>query len=931
MISSAVVAQPSGCSGNDPGGQPAANGLYAEYYPGYFDPNQTFFTTNTAPPLLHRIEPQVNFATNTDFGDLTGIATGPVADPDNFSVRLRGSINIPTTGEYTFYLTSDDAAYLWLDGAAVTLPAVTIESTINNGGYHAPLEVAQTLMLPAGLHSLLIHYAEATGDNILVLEYSGPGIPRQVVPSGMFCTASQAPRPPQGITYSPAVINAFVGNVTQSAAPVVADGGSAVTHYAFATPVPLGLSIHPNTGILTVGINVPLGTYDLDIAVTNANGVSTFHNAASVVVVAGPPPGCTGTDPAGNGATSGLYAQYYAGYFNDVLTFFSGAAGITRIDPVVNFDAPDSFGDLTAVAGGTLENPNNFSAQYRGSLRIATSGTYTFFLTSDDASFLWLDNPALNSPLNISDAAINNGGLHAPQTRQVTLYMAAGLHNVRLLYGEQDGGRTMVFEYQGPGITRQVVPTGLLCSGIQPAQAVVSSLEYSPQMVARVVGTTGSSPLPVVASPTAVAQYVIANTTPLPAGITIHPTQGQISADATVPLGTYIVDVAVTNADGTAIFLDAFTFEVAPPPPTGCNLSAPNGSPSTAGLYGEYYTGYFNDVPSFFDTNTPFITRLEPGLNYDSEDGWGNILPPADNTLMDPDHYSARYRGSLQVATAGDYTFYLTSDDASYLWIDNAARVSPPRLNQALVDNGGLHGAITKSATITLTAGLHDMLIHFGEDTGNNRLVFEYEGPGVPRQIVPGSTTCSAATGAPLPVKLVRFEAKPTGTYVNVEWATAQERNSDYFEVERSTNGVLYEVVERREAAGNTDKLQRYQLTDRAPLPGVSYYRLHQVDEDGRDAYSPVVVVRVAQPSTLSAAVFPNPNKGSFSVRVQQTAAQPAQLELLNMQGQTVYRRALPAAAIGEYDLRLPQLAVGLYQLRLTSVAGIVTQKVVVE
>ncbi|WP_167856447.1 PA14 domain-containing protein [Hymenobacter metallicola] len=925
------MAQSSSCTGTDPAGQPAATGLHAEYYPGYFDPDQSFFTNNAAPALLRRTEPQVNFATTTSFGDLSGIATGPVDDPDNFSVRLRGSINVPTTGEYTFYLTSDDAAYLWLDNAAIALPAATIESTINNGGYHAPQEATQTLTLTAGLHSLLIHYAEATGDNILVLEYAGPGIARQVVPASLFCTAQQAPRPPQSITYSPATINAFVGSATQSAAPIVNDGGSAATYYTFANAVPLGLSIHPNTGVITVGINVPLGTYEVNVAVSNANGTSTFRKVASVQVVQGPPPSCGGNDPGGNSASSGLYAQYYAGYFNDALPFFTGTAGLTRIDPFLNYTNSDSFGDLTGVAGGTAADPDEFSAQYRGSLRITTAGNYTFYLTSDDASYLWLDNAALDSPLNRAAATIDNGGPHAVQTRQATVYLAAGLHNVRLLYGELTGGNTLVWEYQGPGITRQVVPTGLLCSGIQPEQAVASSLVYSPQMVARVAGTAGSSSLPSVASPTAVAQYVIANTTPLPAGITIDPNQGQLFVDGTVPLGSYAVDVAVTNANATTTFLNVFTFTVAPPPPAGCNLSAPNGSPATAGLYGEYFTGYFNDDPAFFDNSPAFITRLESSLNYNSEDGWGNILPPADNTAIDPDHYSARYRGSLAITTAGDYTFYLTSDDASYLWLDNAARVSPPRLNQATINNGGQHAAITVSKTVTLAEGLHDLLIHFGEDTGNNRLVFEYEGPGISRQPVPGSSTCSARTGTPLPVKLVRFEAKAAGSYVNVEWATAQERNSAYYVVERSTNGVVFEPVERRKAVGNSDKAQSYRLTDRAPLPGLSYYRLHQVDTDGKEGFSRVAVVQVAQPNALAATVFPNPNHGSFSVRVQQTTASAAGLELLNMQGQVVYRQQLPAAAIAEYDLQVPGLAAGLYQLRLTSTTGVVTQKVVIE
>ncbi|WP_170061899.1 PA14 domain-containing protein [Hymenobacter chitinivorans] len=932
LLSFAVRAQSGGCSGSDPAGQPAAPGLYAEYYPGFFNDAPDFFTTNTRPPLLTRVDAQINFADNLSFGDLTSVATGPVDDPDYFSLRLRGSILIPATGQYTFYLSSDDASYLWLDEAAVALPADPAAATIDNGGYHALEEVSRTVTLTAGVHSLLLHYGEATGDNIVVLEFEGPGIARQVVPATLFCTTVQSARPPQALTYFPATLQAFVGSIRSSAAPTVTDGGAAVTAYALVGPVAAGISIHPTTGVISMAPNTPLGTYSLSVAATNANGTSTFDDVLTVEVIAGTPPGCSGYDPAGNSGTSGLYAEYYAGYFNNALSFFSTTPGLTRIEPLVNFETDGSFGNLTGVAAsGTPADPDEFSAQLRGSLRIATPGFYTFYLTSDDASYLWLDNAALGTPLSLANVTIDNGGLHAPVTQAANVYMAAGLHNVRILYGEATGGSSLVLEYEGPGLARQVVPTGALCSGVQPLRPVASNLTYSPHMAAQVAGTTGASPLPNLASPSAIVAFVVANAAALPAGISIDIDNGRLAVDTTVPLGTYSVDVAVTNAAGSVTFQDAFVFTVAPPPPAGCSVSAPNGSPPTAGLYGEYYAGYFDDNPAFFENNTPLITRLEPGLNYGADDGWGNVLPPADNTLLDPDHYSARYRGSISLPTAGSYTFYLTSDDASYLWLDNAARVSPPRVYQAAINNGGRHGPTTASVTLPLEAGLHDFVLLFGEDTGANRLVFEYEGPSIARQVVPGSATCTGTTGQPLPVQLVRFEATAAANSVVIDWATAQEVNSLKYLVERSRNGVIFEPVDSRPAVGNSSQTQRYHLTDRAPLPGLSYYRLRQIDKDGKESVSPVVVVRVSKPTTLTAAVFPNPNHGAFSVRVQQTTADPAQLELLNLQGQVVYRQQLPAAAIAEYDLRVPGLAAGLYQLRLTAATGVTTQKVVIE
>jgi hypothetical protein len=930
-----ALAQAPGCGSPDPAGNPSVPGLYAEYYAGYFNDAATYFTNAAAPAGLQNVVPQVNFATNASFGDLTAVSTGTAVNPDYFSLRLRGSLNVLTAGDYTFYLTADDAAFLWLDGAALALPANNAAATIDNGQAHGTVTVAATVTLSAGLHSLLIHYGDALADNVLVLEYDGPGTGgRQVVPASVLCTSLLPGGPPQAVAYAagPVVVQGTTGS---TAVPTVQDGGAPVTQFALAGAVPAGFTIDAATGVVTAAATVALGTYFLDVAATNANGTSTFQRVVSFRVVPAAPAGCTGSDPGGQPGASGLYAEYYHGYFNDALTYMStNSPGLTRIDPQLNFGATSSFGNLTAVATGPPTDPDDFSARYRGSLRVATAGTYTFYLSSDDASYLWLDNAALDPAPTLALATINNGGLHALQTGQATVTLSAGLHNVLIFYGENGGGNQLILEYEGPGLPRQVVPAAAFCTAPQRLTGPVAALTYSPRTRTLLAGSSavaGASPLPSITTPAPVTQYALANSAALPAGITINAATGQLFSDPTVPAGSYNLDVAVTNLDGTATFPAAFAFVVALPPPAGCTGTTAGGGPATAGLYGEYYAGYFDDVQSFFSTNVPVLTRTEPQLDF-TADNWGNIVPPAVGTQLDPDHYSARFRGSISVPTTGDYTFFLTSDDASYLWLDNAARVSPPVTAQATINNGGRHGLVVLAQVVTLTAGLHDILVHYGEDFGANRLTLAYSGPGIPIQPVTNTSLCSVGTNTPLPVELVRFEAQPAGMAVQVSWATAQERNSAYFVVERSANGVLFEPVGRLAGAGTTTQPQSYRLPDRAPLPGISYYRLHQVDTDGRQAYSSVVAVsRPGEPAALQAAIFPNPNQGSFLVRVQQAAAQPAQLQVLNVRGQTVYQRSLPAAASAEYSVAPPQLPTGIYWVRITTATGTTTEKVSIQ
>jgi len=135
------------------------------------------------------------------------------------------------------------------------------------------------------------------------------------------------------------------------------------------------------------------------------------------------------------------------------------------------------------------------------------------------------------------------------------------------------------------------------------------------------------------------------------------------------------------------------------PPAAGCTCKDLNGNTATTGLLAEYYAGYFNDVQSFFTTNTPGVTRTDNIVNYAASNGWGAIVPPASNTLADPDLYSARWTGAINIPVAGNYTFYLSSDDASYLWLNNAAVTATPVSGSATVNNGGLHGTTTVFAT----------------------------------------------------------------------------------------------------------------------------------------------------------------------------------------------------------------------------------------
>lgn len=121
----------------------------------------------------------------------------------------------------------------------------------------------------------------------------------------------------------------------------------------------------------------------------------------------------------------------------------------------------------------------------------------------------------------------------------------------------------------------------------------------------------------------------------------------------------------------------------------------------------------------------------------------------------------------------------------------------------------------------------------------------------------------------PLPVEMLSFTAESSRklsgeNVVYVNWSTASEQNSDYFIVQRSKDGIVFNEAGRVTAAGNSTTVKNYFLSDYEPYSGVSYYRLKQVDNDGKFKISSVVAVRFNDPGEIS--VYPNPTTGPFNV-----------------------------------------------------------------
>lgn len=181
----------------------------------------------------------------------------------------------------------------------------------------------------------------------------------------------------------------------------------------------------------------------------------------------------------------------------------------------------------------------------------------------------------------------------------------------------------------------------------------------------------------------------------------------------------------------------------------------------------------------------------------------------------------------------------------------------------------------------------------------------------------------------PLPVDFLALTAVSKEESVEVNWSTAAEFNSDYFIVQRSANGINYENIGTVAAAGQSSTYRSYQLIDQSPLSDISYYRLEQVDRDGKFAFTNPVAVN--RNDGFSFLIYPSPSAGEISLLLTNNSDLETSLTIRDVLGSEVYSEVfLPSAGSSQRSIQLPsRLAPGLYSVLLKNGMRIAEQRLI--
>ena len=175
-----------------------------------------------------------------------------------------------------------------------------------------------------------------------------------------------------------------------------------------------------------------------------------------------------------------------------------------------------------------------------------------------------------------------------------------------------------------------------------------------------------------------------------------------------------------------------------------------------------------------------------------------------------------------------------------------------------------------------------------------------------------------------IPVTLADFKASKELKKVNLSWNTVTEINNTGFYVERSIDGNQFKslnFVATKAIGGNSNINLDYTFADIQPQPALNYYRLKQVDLDGKYTYSKTLLVRFDKAGSFYINnVYPKPASAILHISVEADAITSGTLSVVDMNGKIVSRSAISLNKGNNiFDVDVSSFSKGIYFAKINS------------
>ena len=177
-----------------------------------------------------------------------------------------------------------------------------------------------------------------------------------------------------------------------------------------------------------------------------------------------------------------------------------------------------------------------------------------------------------------------------------------------------------------------------------------------------------------------------------------------------------------------------------------------------------------------------------------------------------------------------------------------------------------------------------------------------------------------------VPVKFASFTGEKNGKTNKLNWITAMESNNNYFEMERSNDGknfIKIGTIASRNQNGNSTTNTSYSFNDEKILKGNNYYRLKQIDFDGKSNYSSIVLISSNSSNFELVSTYPNPVVNSLGLKLNTANATKASVMISDMSGKTLLSQPIQVVeGTNNININVESLKAGTYVIRIVSEFG---------
>lgn len=276
-------------------------------------------------------------------------------------------------------------------------------------------------------------------------------------------------------------------------------------------------------------------------------------------------------------------------------------------------------------------------------------------------------------------------------------------------------------------------------------------------------------------------------------------------------------------------------------------------------------------ISFFIAFANPRITLTATNGNWTSSSNWDlNRSPSSGDTIVIPANKTLNIGNDLVLSNVHvriSGTVNITNKNAQ-ISIDNLSDI-------VLYEGGKIQGSLASQKI-----RLNGLVVY----QGNNPAII---GPAIASALTTGFQSVI------LPVKFLGFSVARKGSDVLVQWSTSEEVNASRYELERSFDAATWNAIGNISAAGNSSDVNNYSYTDRNVSSGTAYYRIKQVDRDGKYTYT---AVRSVQTNGGNAAVGLASMQNRLVLQFPQEIKNGVTVRIVSYQGQVVKEQRIEQA-----------------------------------